>query len=65
MFLRDPPPPPILTPCIGVCELDAHGICAGCFRNVDEITGWRTYSNAERARIMRDVLPMREAARER
>lgn len=62
MFFREPPKP-VLTPCVGICTLDASGLCEGCLRTIDEITGWRAYTDAERARIMRDVLPAREAAR--
>jgi hypothetical protein len=60
-----PAPPRILTPCIGVCGLDADGYCEGCFRTIDEITGWSAMSDAERARIMNEVLPAREAAHRR
>lgn len=58
-----PAPAPILTPCIGICALDADGYCEGCFRTGDEIGQWSTLSNAERQRLMDEVLPAREAAR--
>ena len=60
-FSLTPKPGPILTPCIGVCELDAEGICRGCQRSIDEIARWSLLSEAERARIMDDVLPRRAA----
>jgi uncharacterized protein len=53
----------ILTPCIGICALDASGICEGCFRTGDEIARWSSLDDAERAAIMDEVLPAREAAR--
>jgi predicted Fe-S protein YdhL (DUF1289 family) len=53
----------MLTPCVGICLLDRDGYCEGCFRTVDEIAAWATLSDAERSRIMREVLPGREAAR--
>jgi len=29
------------SPCISVCRMtEATGLCEGCFRNLDEITGW-------------------------
>lgn len=62
MLFRTDPPAPILTPCIGICTLDANGLCAGCFRTGDEIAAWRTMDDEERRRIMEDVLPAREAA---
>jgi predicted Fe-S protein YdhL (DUF1289 family) len=49
----------IRTPCINVCRLNASGLCVGCRRNVDEIMCWREMSDAERLRLMRDVLPAR------
>ncbi len=52
----------VLSPCIGVCELNADGYCAGCRRSIDEIAGWSTMSDDERLRIM-EQLPQREAAR--
>lgn len=56
------PPPLPLTPCIGVCKLDAQGYCVGCRRTLDEIARWGTMSDAERMRCMREVLPQRQAA---
>lgn len=30
-----------LSPCISVCRMsDQTGLCEGCFRTLDEITGW-------------------------
>jgi len=52
---------PPLTPCIGTCRLDARGYCIGCQRNGEEIGRWRTMDDAERLRVMRDVLPLRKA----
>ena len=54
-----PAPPATTTPCIGVCQLDAQGYCIGCRRSIDEIGRWRAMSDAERLRVMRDVLPAR------
>jgi predicted Fe-S protein YdhL (DUF1289 family) len=53
------PNKPILTPCIGVCTLDASGLCEGCRRSGDEIARWMYMSNAERTHLMYDVLPQR------
>lgn len=55
----------VLSPCIGVCELDGQGLCAGCLRTGHEIAGWSTMDDAERLRLMTQVLPQREAARTR
>ncbi len=53
---------PVLTPCIGVCHLDARGLCEGCGRTGDEIARWIGMSDAERRRLMDEVLPQRLAA---
>lgn len=55
-------PAPILTPCIGICELDDAGLCEGCFRTGDEIARWSTMTDQERQRLMLEVLPQREEA---
>jgi len=52
---------PILTPCIGVCAVGANDVCEGCFRTLDEIARWGSMPDAERLRIMNEVLPEREA----
>ncbi|MCU0753990.1 MAG: DUF1289 domain-containing protein [Xanthomonadales bacterium] len=58
-----PTPAAILTPCIGICTLDADGYCEGCFRSAEEIGQWSTLADADRRRLMDEVLPAREAAR--
>ncbi len=53
----------VLSPCIGVCSLDADGLCEGCHRTSAEIARWSQMGDDERLRIMESVLPGREAAR--
>lgn len=62
-MLIPPPPKPILSPCIGLCQLGADGLCEGCHRSGEEIARWMSMSDAERSRMMDHVLPAREAAR--
>jgi predicted Fe-S protein YdhL (DUF1289 family) len=50
-----------LTPCIGICRLDTRGYCEGCLRTGEEIARWRGMDDAERLRLMREVLPSRAA----
>lgn len=54
----------VLSPCIGICELDAQGLCSGCFRTGSEIAAWSTMGDNERLRLMTQVLPEREAQRQ-
>ena len=63
MFLFRNPTKPILTPCIGVCTLADDGLCVGCHRSGDEIAAWSSLDDSERARLMNEVLPAREARR--
>ncbi len=50
-----------LTPCIGVCRLDAQGLCVGCRRTGAEIAAWRDMPDEERLRYIDEVLPARDA----
>jgi len=51
-----------LTPCIGICRLDARGYCVGCQRTGDEIARWRGMSDAERLHVMDVILPDRTSS---
>ena len=52
--------PDYSSPCNRICTLDlSTEICMGCFRTLDEISGWTRFTNAERAAI-RASLPQRE-----
>lgn len=53
----------MLSPCTGICHLDAGGLCEGCHRTADEIARWTSYTDAERLHLMNDVLPHRAEAR--
>jgi len=44
------------SPCINVCRMDADtGLCAGCFRTLDEIAAWARASDAGRLGILAAV----------
>jgi predicted Fe-S protein YdhL (DUF1289 family) len=45
----------IRSPCIGICELDAGGLCRGCRRTLEEVAGWITYTSAQRDAIIADL----------
>lgn len=57
------PARPVLSPCIGVCRLDADGLCEGCHRSADEIAHWIGYTDAQRLQLMNEVLPQRARQR--
>ena len=38
---RKNPHDSVPSPCVGVCKMDAaKGWCTGCFRTIEELTGW-------------------------
>jgi len=46
----------IQSPCINICKMDAaSGLCAGCYRTLDEITRWSRVDDAARANILAAV----------
>lgn len=57
-------PNPVLSPCIGICEIAADGLCKGCHRSLDEIAGWGGLPDATRMWLMDELLPARAALRE-
>jgi predicted Fe-S protein YdhL (DUF1289 family) len=49
----------VASPCVSVCVIDVPtGLCAGCFRTLDEIAGWIDLSADER-RTLLAALPAR------
>jgi len=50
----------IVSPCIGVCAIsEASGLCAGCFRTLEEIQGWWDMTGEQREGVMQ-ALAQRE-----
>jgi predicted Fe-S protein YdhL (DUF1289 family) len=49
-----------LTPCTGVCRLDARGLCEGCLRTGDEIARWSSMDDASKRWLMDEILPARQ-----
>ncbi|APW37044.1 hypothetical protein RD110_07405 [Rhodoferax koreense] len=44
------------SPCISVCRIDAHaGLCEGCFRTLDEISGWSRASPAAKRAVWQAI----------
>ena len=51
------------TPCMGVCQLDpATGWCRGCWRTLDEIAGWPTYTVNEKRAVFERIEQRRTAS---
>jgi predicted Fe-S protein YdhL (DUF1289 family) len=46
----------VASPCINLCVIDEPtGLCAGCFRTLDEIAGWIDLSAAARRTVLDQV----------
>jgi uncharacterized protein len=45
----------IETPCIGQCCLDDDEVCLGCFRSLEEITGWAVADNDKRRQFLKNI----------
>lgn len=52
---------PVLSPCIGVCVMDAaSGYCSGCLRSLAEIAVW-SGAGEDTRRAIKAALPARRA----
>lgn len=51
-----------MSPCIGVCALDADDICIGCWRSGREITEWGRVDNEAKRAILRNVARRQQAS---
>ena len=44
----------IKSPCIKICKLQ-NDICVGCFRTIDEIKNWKTYSAKKKLQVLNNI----------
>jgi hypothetical protein len=50
----------VASPCISVCIIDVPtGLCAGCYRTLDEIAGWIGLSASERRALLVELAQRR------
>ncbi|WP_414717556.1 DUF1289 domain-containing protein [Steroidobacter sp.] len=54
--------PPVASPCIKVCVLDARNVCVGCGRTIDEITQWSRLTEEQQRLVVDRARQRREAA---
>ncbi|WP_233588957.1 DUF1289 domain-containing protein [Falsigemmobacter faecalis] len=50
------------SPCTNICTLRDDGLCAGCWRSLDEIVAWSALTSAERLGIMAELAARAAAA---
>ncbi len=49
----------VASPCVSICRMDeAHGLCEGCLRTIDEIAVWSLLDDAEKRAVIA-LLPRR------
>ena len=54
----------VASPCTSVCTIDqASGLCAGCFRTLDEIANWIRLSDEEKRAVVGALPARRDLAR--
>ena len=51
------------SPCTRICMVDdARYICRGCYRTLDEISKWASYSREEKLALLTELAQRRERA---
>lgn len=50
----------IPSPCIKICQLK-NNICTGCYRNLDEIKNWTSYTENEKIQVI-EITKKRQGA---
>lgn len=51
----------VASPCVSLCCLDEDDVCMGCFRHLEEITGWHAMTDQQKSELI-TVLERRRAA---
>lgn len=47
----------VASPCTSICTIDAEtGLCAGCYRTLDEIAGWIDLSAEQKRTLLATLL---------
>ena len=51
------------SPCVNLCKMDpASGLCAGCYRTLDEIAAWSGLDDRRRNAILGAIINRRALA---
>jgi hypothetical protein len=52
----DRPRAEVPSPCTKVCTMDpARGVCAGCYRSLEEIAGWPEYTVQQKLAVWQRI----------
>ena len=53
----------VASPCISLCRIEpASGLCAGCFRTLDEIALWGALTDEQKHEVWQEISARRTAA---
>ena len=50
----------VKSPCRNICKYNKQRICIGCYRTLDEIVRWPSYSEEEKKKVLEAVADRRE-----
>jgi len=45
----------VKSPCINVCKYDEDEVCMGCYRTMNEITGWLFMDNRQKMKSLENA----------
>jgi len=52
----------IESPCVSQCCLDEDDVCMGCFRHIEEITGWHSMPDSVKTELLTLLAERRKKA---
>ena len=53
----------VASPCTRICVVDqSRDVCRGCYRTLDEISKWASYTRAEKLALLSVLAQRRESA---
>ncbi|REH37640.1 hypothetical protein DFR26_1419 [Paraperlucidibaca baekdonensis] len=59
-----PSPAKSLSPCVGLCKLNADDVCLGCQRSMAEIRSWGLLTLSQQRKILTRIYTQRRAERQ-
>lgn len=54
----------IESPCVRKCCLDDDDICLGCFRTLEQITGWTQFTDEQKRKVLQSCEQRRQKYRD-
>ena len=52
----------VQSPCVSLCTLNDDDVCVGCYRHIDEITGWHGADDNRRQEILDNCAKRKESS---